>query len=86
MNHHPEATQEIFDLALSIQLPGETVAQAFVRAQRLHLIKSAKEQRDFMERLRYVPTCKSEVYDPDMFGYTEEGDCTFIEGHDEEEA
>lgn len=82
---HPECSEAIFDLALDIQLPDETLKDAFVRARRLHLITTTKEQKDLMAETRYVPTCKSEVYDPDMYGCAEpEGDSTYIQGDEDE--
>jgi hypothetical protein len=82
---HPEINDAILKLADEGAKPGESFEDAFHRALKVFRHFQMKETNMLLERLRYIPTCKSEVYDPDMFGYREpEGDSTFIEGSDDE--
>lgn len=64
-----ELHHEIAKLAVTICTTYETFDGAFERAARLFRLIQQRETKTVLERLRYVPTCKSEVYDPDMYGF-----------------
>jgi len=82
-----EVHHEIAKLAVAIQTDNETFNRAYERARNLFRIKQQRETAEFMNLYHYVPTCKAEVWDPNMFGgwggY--EGETQFIEDIDQEE-
>jgi hypothetical protein len=81
---HPEVQEGVDKLALEIMVPMESFERAFSRAYNLFRIRQQMETNLILTVMRYVPVCKAEVYDPDMYGY-DEAESKYPEDFDEEE-
>lgn len=65
-----EIYAETAKLAFSIQSEHETFERAFERARNMFRVIQQCETRLIMNTLAYKPpVCKSEAYDPDMYGF-----------------
>lgn len=85
MTWKEEVERETAKLAVSIRTKRETFNNAQKRARNLFRIVQQRETDAMLTLLRHVPVCKSEAYDPDMYGFGGYEEETQLIEEDEEE-